>query len=73
MLAFMSFSLAGWGRMCPWRLQEEGWDVKNWWLGGRPETQHCCREHCLSKLFGSGLISTYIVLLGETNQHSPGT
>lgn len=35
MLAFMSFSLAGWGRMCPWRLQEEGWDVKNWWLGGR--------------------------------------
>jgi hypothetical protein len=68
MLAFMSLFSVELGQNEPLETTEgsSGWK-------GDLKSQHCCRENCLSKLFGSGLISIYMVPLGETNQYSPGT
>lgn len=74
MLAFMSFSSAELGQNEPLGTSERR--VGMWGSGGWEgdlKSQHCCRESCLFKLLGNGLISIYIVPLGETNQYSPGT
>lgn len=51
------------------RLEQKGgmWGSGGW--EGDLKSQHCCRESCLFKLLGNGLISIYIVPLGETNRY----
>ena len=68
MLAFTSFSSAELGQNEPWETAEEKggmWGSGGW--EGDLKSQHSCRESCLFKLLGNGLISIYIVPLGEKN------